>query len=71
VLSGDPALVAIVRLSLAVSLSAVFVAALFLAWPFGALIALNAVSPAGRASLWSSTRLLGLPPVVVGFGGFS
>src|SRR6478736_1225411 len=40
VLTGDPALVAIVWLSLAVSLSAVLVAALF-GLPFGALIALT------------------------------
>src|SRR6266436_2832628 len=51
ILSGDPALITIVRLSLIVSLSAVAGAAL-IGLPVGALVVLNA--------------LMGLPPVVVG-----
>jgi tungstate transport system permease protein len=68
VLTADPALVAIVRLSLAVSLSAVFVAALFGA-PFGALVALTRFS--GReAVIVVLNALMGLPPVVVGLAVF-
>jgi tungstate transport system permease protein len=51
ILNGDAALYAIVRLSLAVSLSAVAQAAM-IGMPLGALLALNA--------------MMGLPPVVVG-----
>src|SRR6266550_4595701 len=64
VLTGDPALVAIVRLSLAVSLSAVFVAALF-GLPFGALIALTRF-PGRQGVIVVLNALMGLPPVVVG-----
>lgn len=68
VLTGDPALVAIVRLSLAVSLSAVFVAAL-VGLPFGALVALTRFS--GReAVIVVLNALMGLPPVVVGLAVF-
>jgi tungstate transport system permease protein len=68
VLTGDPALVAIVRLSLAVSLSAVLVAALF-GVPFGALVALTRFS--GReAVIVVLNALMGLPPVVVGLAVF-
>jgi tungstate transport system permease protein len=68
VLTGDPALVAIVRLSLAVSLSAVFVAAL-VGVPFGALVALTRFS--GReAIIVVLNALMGLPPVVVGLAVF-
>ncbi|MBV9955541.1 MAG: ABC transporter permease [Pseudolabrys sp.] len=64
VLTGDPALFAIVRLSLLVSLSAVFCAAL-IGIPLGALIALTRF--AGREGVIVVLNgLMGLPPVVVG-----
>jgi tungstate transport system permease protein len=64
VLAGDPALIAIVRLSLIVSLSAVFVAAL-IAVPLGAMIALTRFT--GRqVVIVLLNALMGLPPVVVG-----
>jgi tungstate transport system permease protein len=64
VLTGDPALFAIVRLSLIVSLSAVFLAAL-IGLPFGAWLALSRFR--GRESLIVILNaLMGLPPVVVG-----
>ena len=64
VLSGDPALFAIVRLSLYVSLSAVALAAL-IGIPLGAFIALTKFS--GRQGvIVLLNALMGLPPVVVG-----
>ena len=64
VLTGDPALFAIVRLSLIVSLSAVLLAAL-LGLPFGAWLALSRFR--GRESvIVVLNALMGLPPVVVG-----
>ncbi len=64
VLSGDPALFAIVRLSLYVSLSAVVLAGL-IGIPLGALIALTKFS--GRQGvIVLLNALMGLPPVVVG-----
>ena len=64
VLSGDPALFAIVRLSLYVSLSAVVLAAL-IGIPLGALIALTKFR--GRQGVVVLLNaLMGLPPVVVG-----
>ena len=64
VLSADPALMAIVKLSLLVSLSAVAVAAL-IGVPFGALIALTRFR--GRVGIIVVLNaLMGLPPVVVG-----
>jgi len=64
VLSGDPALFAIVRLSLYVSLSAVVLAAL-IGIPLGALIALTQFR--GRQGvIVLLNALMGLPPVVVG-----
>jgi tungstate transport system permease protein len=64
ILSGDAALFAIVRLSLAVSLSAVVLAA-FAGLPLGALLALTRFS--GRSALVVLLNaLMGLPPVVVG-----
>lgn len=64
VLSADPALVAIVRLSLMVSLSAVLCAAV-IAIPFGAFIALTRFR--GRDGvIVLLNALMGLPPVVVG-----
>lgn len=64
VLTGDPALFAIVRLSLLVSLSAVAIAAV-IGIPFGALIALTRFR--GReAAIVLLNALMGLPPVVAG-----
>jgi tungstate transport system permease protein len=64
VLSGDPALFAIVRLSLYVSLCAVVLAAL-IGIPLGALIALTKFR--GRQGvIVLLNALMGLPPVVVG-----
>src|ERR1700710_722743 len=64
VLTGDPALFAIVRLALIVSLSAVFCAAL-IGVPFGALIALTRF-PGREAVTVLLNAMMGLPPVVVG-----
>jgi tungstate transport system permease protein len=68
VLTGDPALFAIVALSLVVSLSAVMFAAL-IGVPFGALIALTRFR--GReVVIVVLNALMGLPPVVVGLAVF-
>ena len=64
VLSADPTLAAVVRLSLIVSLSAVFAAALA-GVPFGALIALTRF-PGRNGTIVVLNALMGLPPVVVG-----
>ena len=64
VLSADPALVEIVRLSLLVSLCAVAIAAL-IGVPFGALLALTRF-PGREAVIVVLNALMGLPPVVVG-----
>src|SRR5918993_2482802 len=64
VLSGDPALLAIVRLSLYVSLSAVALAAL-IGIPLGAWIALTKF-PGRQGVIVMLNALMGLPPVVVG-----
>jgi len=64
VLSADPVLVEIVRLSLLVSLSAVALAAL-VGVPFGALLALTRF-PGREAVVVVLNALMGLPPVVVG-----
>jgi tungstate transport system permease protein len=64
ILSGDPALLSIVRLSLIVSLSAVAAAAL-IGLPLGALIAL-ARFPGRELTIVVLNALMGLPPVVVG-----
>src|SRR5687767_14568924 len=63
-LSADPALLEIVRLSLVVSLSAVLCAAL-IGLPLGAAIALNRY-PGREATIVVLNALMGLPPVVVG-----
>ncbi len=64
ILSGDPTLLAIVRLSLIVSLSAVAFATI-IGVPFGAFLALNRFR--GReAVIVVLNALMGLPPVVVG-----
>jgi tungstate transport system permease protein len=64
IVSGDPALIAIARLSLIVSLSAAIAAAL-IGLPFGALIAL-ARFPGRELAIVVLNALMGLPPVVVG-----
>jgi tungstate transport system permease protein len=67
-LTGDPALFAIVRLSLLVSLSAVFFASL-IGVPAGALLALTQFR--GReAVIVIVNTLMGLPPVVAGLAIF-
>jgi tungstate transport system permease protein len=68
VINGDPALFAIVRLSLIVSVSAVLFAAL-IGIPFGALIALTRFQ--GReVAIVVLNALMGLPPVVAGLAVF-
>jgi tungstate transport system permease protein len=68
VLTGDPALFAIVRLSLLVSLSAVLLAAL-IGVPLGAFLALTPFS--GReGAVVVLNALMGLPPVVAGLAVF-
>ena len=64
IVSGDAALFAIVRLSLAVSLSAVVLAALA-GMPLGALLALTRF-PGRWVLVVLLNALMGLPPVVVG-----
>jgi tungstate transport system permease protein len=64
VLGADPALMQIVGLSLAVSLTAVLCAAI-IGLPFGALIALTRF-PGREACIVVLNALMGLPPVVVG-----
>ena len=64
VLTGDPALLSIVRLSMIVSLSAVLLAAL-IGVPFGAMLALVRF-PGREGVIVVLNALMGLPPVVVG-----
>src|SRR3972149_11505479 len=64
VLTADPTLFAIVRLSLVVSLSAVFFAAL-IGVPFGAFLALTRF-PGREGVIVVLNALMGLPPVVAG-----
>jgi tungstate transport system permease protein len=68
VLSGDPELFSIVRLSLLVSLSAVSLAAL-VGFPLGALLALTRF-PGREFAVVVINSLMGLPPVVVGLAVF-
>src|SRR5262245_15100874 len=63
-LTGDPALLAIVRLSLLVSLSAVVFGGL-IGVPFGAAVALTRF-PGREAVIVILNALMGLPPVAVG-----
>jgi tungstate transport system permease protein len=67
-LAGDPALFAVVWLSLIVSLSATFVAAL-IGVPLGALIALTRF-PGREPVIVVFNALMGLPPVVAGLAVF-
>ncbi len=64
ILSGDPTLFAIVRLSLVVTLSATVLAAL-VGLPLGAIVALTRF-PGRNAVTVVLNGLMGLPPVVVG-----
>jgi tungstate transport system permease protein len=64
VLTGDPTLIAIVKLSLLVSLSAVLLAAIT-GIPLGAALALNRF-PGREALIVTLNAMMGLPPVVVG-----
>jgi tungstate transport system permease protein len=68
VLTGDPVLFAIVRLSLIVSLTAVLLAAL-IGVPIGAFIALTRF-PGREGAIVFLNALMGLPPVVVGLAVF-
>lgn len=68
VLTGDPGLYSIVWLSLLVSLSAVFCAAL-IGVPLGAFIALTRF-PGREGSIVVLNAMMGLPPVVVGLAVF-
>ena len=68
VLTGDPALYAIVWLSLVVSLSAVLLAAL-IGVPVGAFLALTRF-PGREGAIVALNALMGLPPVVVGLAVF-
>lgn len=64
VVTGDPALYAIVGLSLQVTLSAVFIACL-IGLPLGALLAVTRF-PGRSGVIVLTNALMGLPPVVVG-----
>jgi tungstate transport system permease protein len=64
VIGADPVLLAIVGLSLKVSLAAVFLAALF-GLPLGAAVALLRF-PGREAAIITLNAMMGLPPVVVG-----
>src|SRR5664280_112375 len=68
VLTGDPGLFAIVRLSLVVSLSAVLFAAL-IGVPIGSFIALTRF-PGREGAIVTLNAMMGLPPVVVGLAVF-
>jgi len=68
VLTGDPGLYAIVKLSLIVSMSAVLFAAL-IGVPLGAFIALTRF-PGREAFIIALNAMMGLPPVVIGLAVF-
>jgi len=68
IISGDAGLFAIVKLSLAVSLSAVLLAAL-IGMPLGAALALTRF-PGREGVIVLLNALMGLPPVVVGLAVF-
>jgi tungstate transport system permease protein len=68
VLTGDPALFAIVKLSLMVSLSAVLLSAV-IGVPVGALLALTRF-PGREIVIVVLNAMMGLPPVVVGLAVF-
>jgi tungstate transport system permease protein len=64
IMAADPALLAVVRLSLLVTLSAATIAAV-IGIPLGAFIALTRF-PGREAAIVALNALMGLPPVVVG-----
>jgi tungstate transport system permease protein len=64
ILSGDPALLAVIRLSLLVTVSATLLAGL-IGLPLGAVVALTRF-PGRDAVIVALNGLMGLPPVVVG-----
>ena len=64
VLSGDPAMLAIVGLSLRVSLTAVLIGAV-IGLPLGALLAVTRF-PGRKAVIVALNALMGLPPVLIG-----
>ena len=68
VLTGDPGLFAIVKLSLIVSMSAVLLAAL-IGLPVGAVMALTRF-PGREGAIVALNAMMGLPPVVVGLAVF-
>jgi tungstate transport system permease protein len=68
VLTGDPGLFAIVKLSLIVSISAVLLAAL-IGVPLGAVMALTRF-PGRDGAIVALNAMMGLPPVVVGLAVF-
>jgi tungstate transport system permease protein len=68
VLTADPTLMVIVRLSLAVSFSAVLLAAI-IGLPLGAWLALTRF-PGREAAIVALNALMGLPPVVAGLAVF-
>jgi len=68
VLTGDPVLLAIVELSLVVSLSAVFLATL-IGVPFGAFLALVRF-PGREGAIVMLNAMMGVPPVVIGLAIF-
>jgi tungstate transport system permease protein len=68
VLTADPALFAIVRLSLAVTLSAVLCATL-IGIPAGALLALTRF-PGRTGLIVALNAMMGLPPVVIGLAAY-
>jgi tungstate transport system permease protein len=68
VLTGDPGLYAIVRLSIIISLSAVLFATL-IGVPIGAFLALTRF-PGREGAIVTLNAMMGLPPVVVGLAVF-
>ena len=68
VLTGDPGLFAIVKLSLIVSLSALLLAAL-IGVPLGAFMALTRF-PGREGAIVALNAMMGLPPVVIGLAVF-
>jgi len=68
VLTGDPALLAIVKLSLIISFSAVFLATL-IGIPLGAFLALVRF-PGREGTIVMLNAMMGVPPVVIGLAVF-
>ena len=70
VLTGDPALFAIVRLSMIVSMSADAALPALIGVPVGAAWRLDALSAAREAAIVLLNAMMGLPPVVLGLAIF-